>query len=80
MGTTFSKSTPCPRAFKCRRCDDAVYVDRREDRRTVFCSAYCEREYWRHRSRYDRRKDISAGHVTYLRREHAEDMREAGLR
>lgn len=64
MGATYSAATPCPRSFECRRCGAPVLVDRRDDHRTVFCSAYCEREYWRHRSRYDRAKDISRGHVT----------------
>lgn len=40
-----------------------VHVGRRSDHRTVFCSAYCEREFWRHRSRYDRKKNIDTGHV-----------------
>lgn len=64
MAATYSLSTPCPRAFLCRRCGDVVLVDTRDDHRTVFCSNYCEREYWRHRSRYDRKKNISQGHVT----------------
>ena len=51
----------------------------RSDRRTVYCSAYCEREFWRHRSRYERRKDISQGHVTDLRRVHRENRMEAGF-
>ncbi len=79
MGATFSRSTPCPRAFECRRCGDPVHVEDARDRRTVFCSAYCEREYWHHRSRYERRKNIAQGHVTYLSRERAENMREAGF-
>lgn len=61
--------TPCPRDFVCKRCGETVIVDSREDHRTVFCSAYCEREYWRHRSRYDRGKDIARGHVTDERRD-----------
>lgn len=65
MGVTYSARTPCPREFDCRCCGDRVLVDRRDDHRTVYCSARCEREYWRHRDRYDRRKDIAAGHVVY---------------
>ena len=64
MGMTYIRETPLPRRFECRRCGDPVYVDSRDDHRTVFCCAHCEREYWRHRSRYERRKDISRGHVT----------------
>ena len=45
MAYTFSKEVPCPREFTCRRCGDHVLVDQEIDRRTVFCSPYCEREY-----------------------------------
>lgn len=79
MGNAFTRETPCPRDFDCRRCGRHVRVEDRGDRRTVFCCAYCEREYWRHRDRYERRKRISRGHVTDLRREHAENRREEGL-
>lgn len=64
MGATYSNETPLPREFDCRRCDAHVAVTERGDRRTVFCSPYCEREFWRHRSRYERGKRISRGHVT----------------
>ncbi len=64
MGATYSRSTPCPRDFACKRCGETVFVDSRDDHRTVFCSAYCEREFWRHQSRYERTKDIAQGHVT----------------
>lgn len=76
---TYSLGTQCPREFECRRCGAVVSVHSRSDHRTVFCCAYCEREYWRHRARYDRRKDISRGHVTYLSLEHAENRREEGF-
>lgn len=79
MGATFTRDTPCPREFDCRRCGQHVAVTERSDRRTVYCSAHCEREFWRHRSRYERRKDISQGHVTDLRREHRENRMEAGF-
>lgn len=64
MAATYSMATPCPREFICRRCGDHVIVDERSDHRTVFCSQYCEREFWRHRDRYDRKKNIAQGHVT----------------
>lgn len=41
-----------------------VRVEERSDRRTVFCNPQCEREYWRHRDRYERKKNIAQGHVT----------------
>lgn len=65
MGATWSKGTPCPREFDCRLCGAHVYVDDRSDRRTVFCSDRCQVEWWRHRDRYERRKDISRGHVVH---------------
>ena len=57
-------STPCPREFDCRRCGTHVLVTSRDDHRTIYCCAYCEREFWRHRDRYDRKKNIARGHVT----------------
>ncbi len=69
MGATWSKKTPLPRRFECKRCGDTVYVDRPDDHRTVFCSQYCEREFWRHRSRYERKKNIAQGYVTDEARE-----------
>lgn len=67
MGATYSNETPCPREFDCRRCGERVVVESRDDHRTVYCSPYCEREFWRHKDRYDRRKDLSRGHVTNQR-------------
>lgn len=64
MGFTWSKATDCPREFRCKCCGHMVRVDRPEDRRTVFCNPQCEREYWRHRERYERKKNIAQGHVT----------------
>lgn len=79
MGATYSGSTPCPREFACRMCGAYVVVEDRCDRRTVFCCERCEKRYWRHASRYERRKKIARGHVTYLRRERMENRREAGF-
>lgn len=64
MGATYSLATPCPREFRCKHCGHAVRVEERTDRRTVFCSPQCEREYWKHRDRYERKKDTAQGHVT----------------
>lgn len=79
MGSTYSNATPLPRSFECRLCGAPVLVEKRSDHRTVFCCERCEREYWRHRARYDRKKDIAQGHVTYLSLEHAENRREEGF-
>lgn len=64
MGATYSLATPCPREFRCKCCGHMVRVEERSDRRTVFCNPQCEREYWRHRDRYERKKNIAQGHVT----------------
>lgn len=79
MSHVFTRDTPTVRDFECKRCGDHVHVTERNDHRMCFCSQHCEREYWRHRDRYERNKDISRGHVTYLSREHSENRREAGL-
>ena len=63
MSETYNNAIPVPRDFDCRLCGHHVHVEQRSDHRTVFCSAYCEREFWRHRSRYDRKKNIDTGHV-----------------
>lgn len=33
MGATYSRATPLPRRFACRRCGDPVYVDSSDERR-----------------------------------------------
>lgn len=58
MGKTFSRDTPFPREFDCRKCGDHVKVTDRGGRRTVYCSQYCEVQYWRDKSRDDWRKRI----------------------
>ena len=79
MGVTYTNETPLPREFDCRRCGGHVVVEERGDHRTVFCCRRCEREYWRNRSRYDRKKRIGRGHVTHLKLEHLENRREQGF-
>lgn len=64
MGFTYSNDTPCPREFRCKCCGHMVRVVDRSDHRTVFCNPQCEREYWKHRARYERKKNIDQGHVT----------------
>ncbi len=36
-----------PYDFHCRNCGDHVIVTDPDDHRSVYCSAVCEREYWR---------------------------------
>ncbi len=80
MTAVWTRCTPVPRTFICRLCGDAVTVDKRRDRRTVFCCAQHEREYWRHYDRYQRKKSIDQGHVIHLRREASENAAERGER
>lgn len=59
MGATYSTNdTPCPRSFICKTCGEEITITNRSDHRTVFCSQYCAREYWRHRARYDRKNAL----------------------
>lgn len=38
---------PVERIFYCRYCGDKVEVNNIKDRRTVYCSSFCEKDYWR---------------------------------
>lgn len=39
---------PALRTFRCVKCGRLVRVTERTDKRTKFCSSYCERLYWKH--------------------------------
>lgn len=43
------EGAPVVRRFNCARCGALVIVHDMRDRRTRFCSAHCERLYWKHR-------------------------------
>lgn len=49
---------PIIREFRCRQCMKLIQIADPADKRHVFCSVACEREYWRH-SYY--RKDHGRG-------------------
>ena len=49
---------PIIREFRCRQCAKLIRIADPDDKRHVFCSVQCEREYWRH-SYY--RKDHGRG-------------------
>ena len=38
------------REFECKHCGKTVRVVEARDRRTVFCCATCERNFWRHKT------------------------------
>lgn len=40
------------RSFDCKWCGEEVIVTDPTDKRTVFCSDYCNRKYWKHPSKY----------------------------
>lgn len=43
-----------PRNFECRNCGVNVYINVRKDKRCVFCSKECEKQYWRLESKKNR--------------------------
>ena len=55
---------PLRRAFHCLRCHRLVEVTESRDRRTKFCSAYCERLYWK---RPRQAQSVSVQYVFYCR-------------
>lgn len=65
MTHVFTRDTPTEREFDCACCGAHVSVTERGDHRMRFCCERCERRYWRHRDRYERRKDTAAGHVVH---------------
>ena len=36
------------RKFYCRKCGKLVKIQSQTDKRKVFCSTHCERQYWKH--------------------------------
>lgn len=48
------------REFNCRQCCKTVFVSDPKDRRTIFCSATCEKKYWKHPPE-TRRRDSNRG-------------------
>lgn len=65
MGATYTRNTPVPREFDCKMCGTRVCVNETADHRTVFCCEHCEKTYWKHADRYERKKNINQGHVIH---------------
>ena len=78
-GRKYRKDSSIPREFDCKYCGKHVVVTNPKDRRRVYCSSHCEKQYWRKASKNQLHKDIAKGHVTHLNREHYENRREEGL-
>ena len=49
----FYKNIDCPREFTCAHCGAHVYVTDVKDKRVKYCSAACEKQYWREKSKQD---------------------------
>lgn len=47
-------SVEIPREFDCRHCKTNVYINEVKDKRCVFCSKECEKQYWRLESKKNR--------------------------
>lgn len=47
----FSGIVPIERKFICKHCSTPVEVVEKKDKRTVFCSKTCEKNYWRKKSK-----------------------------
>ena len=49
----FYDNVDCPREFTCAHCGAHVYVTDTKDKRVKYCSATCEKQYWRDKSKAD---------------------------
>lgn len=47
----FYDNVDCPREFVCAHCGTRVYVTDIKDKRVKYCSAVCEKQYWRDKSK-----------------------------
>ncbi|WP_339124328.1 hypothetical protein [Fusobacterium nucleatum] len=47
----FYKNIDSPREFVCAHCGARVYVTDIKDKRVKYCSAACEKQYWREKSK-----------------------------
>ena len=54
-------------AFTCAKCGRLVVVDEKHDRRTRFCSAECEKRYWRHPPHEQTTQNINFKSIKRLR-------------
>lgn len=71
----FYRNVDCPREFICAYCGTRVYVTDMKDKRVKYCSATCEKQYWRDKSKADAAyKKRSREKVLGLRNYSAKDM------
>ena len=59
----FNSTSPIIRSFECRECKKIVYVTDTTDKRYVYCSQKCEKEYWRKKTRrnYSKARSTNQG-------------------
>ena len=72
----FYKNIDCPREFVCAHCGARVYVTDIKDKRVKYCSAACEKQYWREKSKADaaykkRSREKTLGMRNYSKKEMA---------
>jgi len=72
----FYENVDCPREFICAHCGAHVYVTDTKDKRVKYCSATCEKQYWRDKSKADaaykkRSKEKTIGMRNYTKKEMA---------
>lgn len=72
----FYDSVDCPREFVCAHCGARVYVTDIKDKRVKYCSATCEKQYWREKSKQDaaykkRSREKTIGMRNYSKKEMA---------
>ena len=72
----FYDNVDCPREFVCAHCGAHVYVTDIKDKRVKYCSAACEKQYWREKSKQDatykkRSREKTIGMRNYSKKEMA---------
>ena len=72
----FYNDVDCPREFVCAHCGAHFYVTDTKDKRVKYCSATCEKQYWRDKSKADaaykkRSKEKTIGMRNYSKKEMA---------
>ena len=72
----FYDNVDCPREFTCAHCGTRVYVTDIKDKRVKYCSAACEKQYWREKSKQEaaykkRSREKTIGMRNYNKKEMA---------
>lgn len=71
----FYDNVDCSREFVCAHCGVHIYVTDVKDKRVKYCSATCEKQYWREKSKQNAAyKKRSREKVLGIRNYSAKDM------